>query len=136
MLCTVGWKHTHTHTHAHTRKHAHTHTRTHTHTPHKNLRSLCGHLCVRVRACVCVFVFVCVCVCVCVCLSLCLRSLSLSLSLDCLLWIFGCFLSGCSPSQGSDLLPDFDDEFYLVLHDWMRNSSREILTQVGHEMVR
>ena len=38
--------------------------------------------------------------------------------------------------QKSHILPDFDDEFYMMIHDWMRNSSFEILTKIRYEMIR
>ena len=40
------------------------------------------------------------------------------------------------PFQKSHILPDFDDEFYMMVHDWMRDSSFEILTKVRYEMIR
>ncbi len=38
--------------------------------------------------------------------------------------------------QGAHVLPEFDDEFYMVVQDWMRNSSVEILNQIRYEMIR
>ena len=38
--------------------------------------------------------------------------------------------------QGLHILPDFDDEFYMIVHDWMRDDSFEILTKIRYEMIR
>ena len=38
--------------------------------------------------------------------------------------------------QGSDPLPDFDDEFVAIVQDWMRPTSYDVLTNVRYEIVR
>lgn len=47
------------------------------------------------------------------------------------------FQTSLAPAtQGSDPLPDFDEEFYLVVSDWMLEPSLDIAQRVRHEAVR